>query len=155
MADQEVQIAKRDAKGRMLEPLPGTIPFTQVTARNAAAKRWERYRRVGNEKLVEQFGKDGLEVETPADVYGLILAKQAKALHDAKDPKINDVEKLGRLMTGHASEEARRENGGGGAIPPGAIVAAPGALAELLTILERDKRAAIDKSQAIDAESNG
>lgn len=155
MADQELQIAKRDDRGRMLEPLPGTTPFTSVTARNAAAKRWEKYRRVGNQKLVEQFGKDGLDVSSPADVYGLILAKQAKALHDAKDPKLTDVEKLGRLMTGHASEEARRGNEGGASIPPGAIVAAPGALAELLQILERDKRAALDKSQAIDAESGG
>lgn len=150
MVLEETQ-ALRAPNGRMLAPLPGKHTITKADASTLAAKRWEKYRQEAVKRITGVIAEVDSSVSTGSQAYAVVVAAQAKALLTAKDPKMSDVEKLGKIMTGLSAEESRRENGG----TPGAIVAQPAALAELVMLLEQDRRQEIAKAQAIDGESNG
>lgn len=150
--DQEPQVAQRDARGRMLAPLPGGAPpITPDTARDMVRRRVEKYRIAAVKTITGEIAREiDPSVSTGAQAFGVIVAKQARALAQSKDPNFDQVEKLRRLMTADTSSESRRENGA----PPGAITVDPSALMELVRMIEQDKRAAIDQASAIDGESN-
>ena len=153
IADMD-QIAQRDSNGRLLAPLPGAAPpITSANARDMVKRRQEKYRRAAVERITKIIAEVDPEVSTGAQAFAVIAAEQAKTLMAAKDPKLSDVERLGRIMTG-ASEEARRENGVGSP-PAGTVVMAPATLIEVVRLLEQDKRAAVDQAQAVDGDSHG
>jgi hypothetical protein len=148
MDDTQVQ-AQRDSKGRMLAPLPGSHVITKADASSLARKRWEKYRQAAVKRIVGEAQSIDPDVQTPADAFGLVAAKQYTTLMDSDKPRITDLEKLGQIMTG-ISEEPRREN------TPGAsnsITGSPEALLRLVELIEADKRQAVDQARAVDADS--
>src|SRR4030095_13982287 len=112
-------------------------------------------RRAAVEKITKVVAENiDPEVSNGAMAFAVIAGRQAEALANAKDPKLSDVEKLGRIMTG-LNEEPRRANGEGDSPPAGMVTAAPAALLELLHMIEARKRAAAGQAQAIEGESDG
>jgi hypothetical protein len=145
---EDTQIALRDERGRMLAPLPGKHTITSADASILARRRWEKYRQAAVKRIVGEAQSIDPTVQTPADAYGLVASKQYTALMDSEKPRIADLEKLGQLMTGHGgSEQSQREN-----TPPGTISSSPDALLHLVALIEAEKRAAVDKARAVDAE---
>lgn len=148
---QDQPIAQRDSRGRMLAPLPGAHSITKADASQLAKKRWENYRRAAVTAVKYQVSKLDPTATTGAKAFAVVVAKKTMDLMLSPNPSFADVEKLQRIMTGESSSESRREN----ATPPGAITADPGALMDLVRMIEQDKRAAADAAGAIDGESNG
>jgi hypothetical protein len=111
-----------------------------------AQKRWEKYRQAAVRQIVGEAQSIDPSIQTPADAFGLVAAKQFTALMDTDRPKIADLEKLGQIMTG-ISEEPRRENAGGG---ENSISGSPEALMRLVALLEAERTAAVDRARAID-----
>jgi len=148
------EITPRDSRGRILAPLPGGAPpITTATARSMAAKRWAKYRAAAVERITKVIAEVDPEVSTGAMAFAVIAGEQARALLNSKFPQIGAVEKLGHIMTG-MSEEARRDHDAGGT-PAGQVTAAPAALLDLVRLIEQEKRAAVDRSQAADGVVNG
>ena len=146
------EITPRDSRGRILAPFPNSQPFTGASGRTAAQKRWAKYRAAAVERITKVIAEVDPEVSNGAMAFAVIAGEQARTLMNAKDAKIADVEKLGRIMTG-MSEEVRRENGAGGP-PAGVVQVAPAALLDLVRLIEQEKRAAVDQSQAADGVIN-
>lgn len=150
----DTALTPRDEKGRILAPLPGGAPpITPANARTLALKRWEKYRKNAVQKVTGIIAEVDPSVSTGAEAYAVILAKHAKLLHDSKQPKIYDVEKLGQLMTGHDGQDSQRGNAG--AAPPGTISAAPDTLMTLVDMLEKRRAQDQDKARAVDGQEAG
>lgn len=151
MRDMDNQLAKRDAKGRMLEPLPGGKPITTANARSMVQKRWENYRRKAVEAIVGEAKSVDLSVSTGADAYALLAAKQFSALMDSDKPVVDQLEKFARLMTGN-DEKSQRAHEGENASAPGSgqVSASVETLLRLVEQIEEHKRQAVDKARAID-----
>jgi hypothetical protein len=143
------ELALRDEHGRLLKPLPGAAPpITTVTARSMVQKRVEKYRQEAVKRITGEIASIDPGVSTGAAAFGVIAAKQAVALMDSEKPRIADLEKLGQIMTGQSAENSRRENA---APPPGALLASPSALVELVALIEQQQRRAVDAARADDA----
>ena len=145
---EDTQVEVRDERGRMIVPLPGKHTITKADASTLAKKRWEKYRQAAVKRIVGEAQSIDPDVQTPADAFGLVAAKQYTTLMDSDKPRIADLEKLGNIMTG-TSAEPRREN----ADAPG-ISFSQDALHELIGMIERDKTAAVDAARAIDGTTN-
>jgi hypothetical protein len=145
---EETRTDIRDNNGRWLAPPPGSdkTRITTANARSMAQKRWEKYRQAAVRQIVGEAQSIDPSIQTPADAFGLVAAKQFTALMDTDRPKIADLEKLGQIMTG-ISEEPRRENAGGG---ENSISGSPEALMRLVELLEAERTAAVDRARAID-----
>jgi hypothetical protein len=144
------EIALRDAQGRMLAPLPGAKPIrSSERARELSNKRWEDMRRKSNQRIVAEAAAIDPTVKTPSDAFALVVSKQYVALVDSDKPKMADVEKLGYLISGKDRQNSRRENEAD--LPPGALLASPSALVELVALIEQQQRRAVDAARAADA----
>jgi hypothetical protein len=139
------QIEQRDERGRMIAPLPGKHTITKADASILARKRWDKYRQEAVKRITGEAKSIDPTVDTGAAAFGLVAAKQYTALMDSDKPAIDQLEKLGRIMTGLTGAEARRENE-----PTGEISGSPQALAELVRLLEAERSAAVDRGRAID-----
>src|SRR5688572_14074895 len=146
---EDTQVALRDSKGRMLKPLPGSHVITKADASSLARKRWEKYRQAAVRRIVGEAQSIDPDVQTPADAFGLVAAKQYTTLMDSDKPKIADLEKLGQIMTG-ISEEPRRANE---PTPPGSISGSPDALMQLVGMIEAERAAAVERARAVDVDS--
>ena len=146
---EDTQIALRDSKGRMLKPLPGKHTITKADASSLARKRWEKYRQAAVRRIVGEAQSIDPDVQTPADAFGLVAAKQYTTLMDSDKPKIADLEKLGQIMTG-ISEEPRRANE---PTSPGSISGSPDALMQLVGMIEAERAAAVERARAVDVDS--
>lgn len=136
----------RDEQGKWLTRPEGSAPLiTSATARTMALKRWENFRRNSNKRIVAEAASIDPAVSSPADAYGLLMAKQFTALMDSDKPVVDQAEKLGKFMAGVTGENSQRENA-----PAGQISGDPGALLELLQAIERNKQAAVDQARAVD-----
>jgi hypothetical protein len=142
---EETQVEVRDERGRMIEPLPGKHTITKADASILARRRWEKYRQQAVKKIVEEAKSIDLSVSTGADAFGIVAAKQFTALMDSDKPRIADLEKLGHIMTGMDTQNSQREN----AAENSKILASPEALMELVGMIEREKRQAVDQARAI------
>jgi hypothetical protein len=139
----------RQPNGKWITAPKSPAPITHANARSMAQKRWEKYRQAAVKRIVGEAQSIDPDVQTPADAYGLVAAKQYTTLMDSDKPRIADLEKLGQIMTG-ISEEPRRENAGGG---ENSISGSPEALMRLVELLEAERSAAVDRSRAIDVKS--
>lgn len=138
-----------DTKRIVANPGGGTAALTQANASALARKRWENYRRSVVKRIVDEARSVDLTVSTGADAFGLVAAKQYSALMDSDKPKLDDLERLYRMMTGAMAANAQREDA---PAPVGAISAAPETLLHLAELIERERSAAVDRARAIDAE---
>ena len=140
----------RDDNGRFLAPPPGSesTRITTANARTLAQKRWEKYRRAAVQRILGEAQSIDGSVQTPADAFGLVAAKQYTTLMDSDKPRVADLEKLGQIMTGHTAtgENSQRAN----EPPAGALVAAPETLMQLVDMIERERSAAVDRARAVD-----
>jgi hypothetical protein len=139
----------RDKNGRWLVAPKSPAPITHENARSMVQKRWDNYRRAAVKRIVDEAKSVDLSVSTGADAFGLVAAKQYTALMDSDKPKLDDLERLQKMMTGMVAN-SQRENVDA---LPGAVIAAPETLLRLIELLEADKAAAVERARAIDAES--
>ena len=147
MIDNRTDI--RDKNGRWLVAPPGSeeTRITTANARSMAQRRWEKYRRAAVREIVEEAKSINPAVATSADAYGLLMANQYTKLLDSQKPAVDQVEKLGKMLTG-MDTEARRENAQDA---PDSISGSPEALMQLVTMIEADRRQAVDRARAVDA----
>ena len=140
---------KRDKNGRFLAVPEGAAPpITSATARDMVQRRVEKYRRAMVSRIVGEAKSIDPSVSVGADAYALVASKQFSALMDSEQPRINDLARLGQMMTGaDVAENARREHGATPAPAPGTISASPDTLIELIRAIEAER----DRRQAIDA----
>ena len=139
---------QRDAKGRMLAQLPGAKPFTKTNAREMANRRWEAIRKETVKRITEDISAIDAGVKTPAEAFAFVASKQVMALVDSEKPRIDQLVKLGLLMTG------REESRGASMLPnPGArqISASADELHRLIGMIEQDKTDAVARARAVDA----
>ncbi len=142
-----IEEAKRDEHGRMLEPLPGKHTITKADASILAQKRWNIYRQEAVKKITGEIASIEPGVTTGAAAFAVIASKQALALLDSEKPRINDLVKLGELMTGKSvSAEPQRDHAANGA-----ITIAPSTLIQLAEEIELYAQAKRDKARAVDA----
>jgi hypothetical protein len=141
----DTQVELRDERGRMIAPLPGKHTITKADASILARKRWDKYRQEAVKRITGEAQSIDPTVTTGAAAFGLVAAKQYTALMDSDKPAIDQLEKLGRIMTGLTGAEARRDHE-----PTGEISGSPQALAELVRLLEAERSAAVDQARAID-----
>lgn len=120
-------------------------------ARAMVKARTEKYRRAMVERIMGEATSIDPTVQTPADAYGLLAAKQWQTLMDSEKPAIDQLDKLRRMMTGETGVESQRDHEP--ATPPnGTIAASVDTLLALVQQIEEHKRAAVDKARALDAE---
>lgn len=139
----------RDAKGRMLAPLPGGAPkITTENARTLVNKRWENYRRAAVKRIVGEAQSVDLSISTGADAFALAASKQFVALLDTDKVKIADLERLGHIMAGKSGEESQRDH-----TPEllGKISMTAETLLEIAEAIETRRAANRDQARAIDA----
>jgi hypothetical protein len=100
----------RGADGRFL---PGTRPANVIAssadARALAAKRHEAYRRAAVRRIVGEAESIDPSVSTGADAYALVASRQYVALMDHDKPRIEDLERLGALMTDYSPRQQQHE----------------------------------------------
>jgi hypothetical protein len=137
-----------DEKRIVANPGGGTAAITQANASAMARARWEKYRRAAVREIVDEAKSINPAVMTSADAYGMLMANHYNKLMDSQKPAIDQVEKLGKMLTGMDVEISQRENTH---VAPGSIVADPDALHRLLELIEQDKQAAVERARAIDA----
>lgn len=88
----------RDERGRYLEK-PANLPvLTSAKAREAAQKRWDKYRHASAKGIMKEAMAIDPTVQTPADAYALVVGKQYVALMDSDKPKMDDVYRLGQII---------------------------------------------------------
>jgi len=143
---KETQLEVRDERGRMIQPLPGKHTITKADASILARRRWEKYRQQAVKRITDEARSVDLTVSTGADAFGLVAAKQFTALMDSDKPRITDLEKLGQIMTGMDAKNPQRED----TSENSKISATPAALHELITLIERDRRLAVDQARSMD-----
>jgi hypothetical protein len=111
-----VAVEQRDS-GRIVRGpdgrfLPGTRPgniITPANARELAAKRHEAYRRAAVRRIVGEAESIDPSVSTGADAYALVASRQYVALMDHDKPRIEDLERLGALMTDYSPRQQQHE----------------------------------------------
>jgi hypothetical protein len=136
-----------DDKRIVANPGGGSTAITQANASALAKKRWENYRRAAVKAIIDEAKSIDTEASTGAAAFGLVAAKQFTTLMDSDKPAIDQLEKLGKIMTGLTGENSQRDH-----TPPGAISGSPQALAELVTLLEAERAAAVDRGRAVDGQ---
>lgn len=94
---------KRDERGRWIEKPPHTKQYeiTHANARTMAEKRWAKFRASANSRILREAVAIDPTIKTPADAYGLLASKQFVALMDYDKPRIDELEKMAKLMTGY------------------------------------------------------
>jgi hypothetical protein len=148
MDDTQTEV-KRDKNGRWLVPPKSPAPITHDNARQMVQKRVEKYRRAAVQRIVDEAKSIDPTVSVAADAFGLLAAKQFTTIMDSDKPAMQDVERLHKLMTGADPANSQRENVSAAS---GAIIADPDALHRLLELIEADKRQAVDRARAVDAQ---
>jgi CheY-like chemotaxis protein len=139
----------RDEKGRWITPPKGAPLFTPATARSMALKRWENYRRSAVKRIVGEAKSVDTSVSTGADAFGLVASRQFAALMDSEKPKIDDLERLAKIMTGTGAY-SERENAASPA--DSAISAPPAALRALLAEMEDEIQRRVERARAVDGD---
>jgi hypothetical protein len=140
-----------DKKRIVANPGGGSTAITSQRASELHARRRElKQLRImeGAAKLLERTGE-----WTAPDDMDVVEAIGEAAMMRAMDPKAKgqiEAAKFILVESGLSAADSQRENA---SAPPGTIVAAPGALVELLDLLERQRSAAVDRSRAVDVES--
>ena len=129
---------------------PTNTPERQAQASTLARTRWENYRRSAVKRITGEARSVDMTVSTGADAFGLVAAKQFSALMDSDKPKLDDLERLYKMMTGVTVANSQREDA---LAPAGAISAAPETLLHLAELIERERSAAVDRARAIDADT--
>lgn len=137
----------RDARGRMLAPLPGKHTITSADASILARRRWDKVRRETSNRVLAEAQAIDPTVKTMADALALMNSKQYVALMDSEKPQVTQAIKLTEFLTGKEAANSQRANEGA---PPNSILLAPATLLDLVQRIEQDKRGAIDKAGAID-----
>lgn len=89
----------RDEKGRLLRKLESGAPtITPETARSMVARRWDNYRRAAANRITREAAAIDPTVNTPADAWGVVVAKQYTALLDADKPRGDDLYRMGQII---------------------------------------------------------
>lgn len=97
--------------GKWLEPPPKSIEhrFTTANARTMAEKRWAKFRQSANSRILREAVAIDPTIKTPADAYGLLASKQFVALLDYDKPRIDELEKMAKLMTGYEPSKGNED----------------------------------------------
>jgi hypothetical protein len=148
MTDTQNNQVVRAADGKWIVPPKSPAPITHANARSMAQLRWEKYRKAAVKQILGEAQSIDTDIQTPADAWGLLMAKQYAALMDSEKPVIEQAERLGKIMTG-ASTESQRANE---ATQPGTIAGAPADIMRLVQLIEQERSAATTKARAIDAD---
>ena len=138
----------RDERGRWLVAPKSPAPITHDNARSMVQKRWDNYRRAAVKRIVGEASSIDPTVSTGADAFGLVASKQFAALMDSDKPKLDDLERLYKMMTGAVAANAQRADVQDA--PPGALIGTPETLLRLAELIERERSAAVDKARAIE-----
>jgi len=142
---------ERDSRGRFLTvPAGAAPPITSDNAREMVRKRTEKYRRAMVARIVREAASIDSTVQTPADAFGLVAAKQYTTLMDSEKPRMADLEKLRDMMTGR--ETGQDSHRSYAPIAPNSVTMPAETLVELVNMLEAQKQTAIDKARAVDGE---
>jgi hypothetical protein len=137
-----------DEKRIVANPGGGTAAITQANASAMARARWEKYRRAAVREIVDEAKSINPAVMTSADAYGMLMANHYNKLMDSQKPAIDQVEKLGKMLTGMDVENSQRENT---QAQPGTVTMAADTLVEIMQRLEDEKRLAVERARAVDA----
>jgi hypothetical protein len=111
-------------------------------------RRKEKYRRAMVTRIMGEAVSIDNTVQTPADAYGLVAAKQYLTLMDSEKPKMSDLQKLGEMMTGASREDSQRSHEPN----PGEIRIQPSALIELAAQIEAEQARRLAAARAVDGE---
>lgn len=89
----------RDDKGRFIKGTraPGTIN-SSASARNLAQKRWAKARKAAADRVVREAASIDPTVNTWADAWGLVTARQYSALMDSDKPRGDDLLAIGKAI---------------------------------------------------------
>lgn len=126
---------------------PTNTPERQAQASTLAKTRWENYRRAAVKRIMGEAKSIDMTVSTGADAFGLVASKQFIALMDSDKPKLDDLERLYKMMTGAVAANAQRADE---PPPPGALIGTPETLLQMAELIERERSAAVDRARAID-----
>jgi hypothetical protein len=135
-------------RGRIVSSKNATTKITSANAGELSRKRHEANRRAAVKRILGEAQSIDPSIQTPADAYGLLVASQYTKLLDSDKPNVEQIERLGKMLTG-MDLNSQREN----ASAPGTITADPDTLMQLISALEREKQIAVDRARAIDVTS--
>jgi hypothetical protein len=137
-------------RGRIVSSKNVTTKITSANAVELSRKRHEANRRAAVKRILGEAQSIDPSIQTPADAYGLLVASQYTKLLDSDKPNVEQIERLGKMLTGMDLLNSQREN----ASTPGAITADVDTLRDLITMLEREKQAAVERARAIDVDTD-
>ena len=90
-------------------------PFTHATSRIAAQKRWDKYRQQAAKRVLGEIASIAPDVQTPADAWGVLVARTATAIMDSDRPRGDDMMRVGQAMgalpLAHEREQAQAQAG--------------------------------------------
>lgn len=110
---QSHAIAQRDAvTGRIVAKGPdAAATITAGNAKELAARRWEKYRRTAASKVMQEAAAIDPSVKTPAEAWGLLVARLFQQIMDSEKPRGEDIRRLGQFIG--ALSQYDREPGAG------------------------------------------
>jgi hypothetical protein len=139
----DTQVTRRPT-GEWITAPKSPAPITHANARSMAQKRWEKYRRAAVERIVGEAKSIDPSISTGADAFALVASKQYVAMIDSEKPRIEDLGRLGQIMSGHAPSTRQEETTNNTLIITDVPPDVASALAELMQRLHEGEQGTIE-----------